>query len=102
MSASTPNDEMQHQDASALFRHALDSSRLGKRHDSLESYTASVGRGSELDKEDIPKEFSLVTILCRNEDTQSDNAISSLSICTGREKDAWIWRRLLQLLWWKA
>jgi len=83
--AMSSNYETQHQDSSALFRHALDSSRLGKRHDSLESYTASVGRGSELDKEDIPKEFSLVTILCRNEDTQSDNTKSRLSILVGKK-----------------
>ena len=87
MSRSYDNDVDSNQDAPA-FRHALDSSRLGRRHDSLESYTAAVGRGRQLHNEDIPKEFSLVTILRRNEDKQPgniDNGRSSLSILIGKK-----------------
>lgn len=86
---SRSNDDVDYQDASTLFHHALDSSRLGRRHDSLESYTASVGRDSQISNVDIPKEFSLVTILCRNnEDKQSDNTDntrSNLSILIGKK-----------------
>jgi ADP-ribose pyrophosphatase YjhB (NUDIX family) len=74
----------QHQDASARFRHALDSSRLGRRHDTLESYTASVGCGSK-NKDDHPKDFSLVTILCRKKGVKTNNT-SSLSILIGRKR----------------
>ena len=89
MSMSRSDGDVNNQDASTLFHHALDASRLGRRHDSLESYTASVGRGSQISNVDIPKEFSLVTILCRNdEDKQSDNTDnikSNLSILIGKK-----------------
>lgn len=87
MSRSNDDEVDSNQDAQE-FRHALDSSRLGRRHDSLESYTSAVGRGSILHEEDIPKEFSLVTILRRNEDIQpsnTDDGKSSLSILIGKK-----------------
>ena len=42
MSTSDGNDDVDYQDASKLFHHALDSSRLGRRHDSLASFTSSI------------------------------------------------------------
>ncbi len=89
MSRST-DDDVDYQDASTLFHHALDSSRLGRRHASLDSYTASVGRDSQISNVDIPKEFSLVTILSRNNEEckQSDNTDitkSNLSILIGKK-----------------
>lgn len=89
MTASHNNDDencRQHADASALFRHTLDSSRLGRRHVSLESYKSSVGRGSKLDRDDPPKEFSLETILCRNQKDKIPDNTSSLSILIGRKR----------------
>lgn len=76
----TPSLALADDDAAALFRHKLDSSRLGRRHDSFESYISSVGRSNE----DDPTEFSLVTILCRTKDKQSDNT-SNLSILIGKK-----------------
>lgn len=90
MSMSKSTGDADYHDASTLFHRALDSSRLGRSHDSLESYTASVGRGSQISNVDIPKEFSLVTILCRNHDEckQSDNTDitkSNISILIGKK-----------------
>ena len=66
------------------FHHALGSSRLGIRHDSLEAYTNAVGRG-EHSEIDTPKEFSLVTILRRRRDCAPDDRRSRLSILIGKK-----------------
>ena len=79
----TANNTGLREDASVLFHQALDSSRLGRRHESLESYAASVKHS----KEDTPKEFSLVTILSQKEreDQRCDNTSSNLSVLIGKK-----------------
>ena len=69
------------------FSHALDPSRLGRKHDSLESYTNSVGRVTNIIQKDIPKEFSLVAVLCRNKHEESDSTSksSNVSILIGKK-----------------
>lgn len=72
------------EDASLLFHRALDKSRLGRRHDTLESYIASVGLGQQFHKQ-TPKEFSLVIILSRDQSSDNSANSSSLSILIGKK-----------------
>ena len=72
--------------ASSLFRHAIPSHRLGKRHDSLESYLDEIHQQKNNEEEDAPIEFSLVTILSKNDsNNQNEDGSSNISILLGKK-----------------